>query len=203
MLSDVLPTGFECGVLSGQIAPGDTVAIVGAGAIGLAALLTAQLYSPSELIVIDTDPRRLEVAHQLGATQVVNSTDGHAVQRVLSTSAGGADVVIEAVGLAATFDLCQGLVAVGGRIANVGVHGAPVWLHLDRLWDRNVTLTTRLVDTTSTPRLLDLVQRGRLDPHRLISHRFGLDDIMMAYDLFEHAAIKGALKVVLRNDQAD
>ena len=150
MLSDVLPTGFECGVLNGQVSPGDTVAIVGAGPIGLAVLLTAQLYSPAAVIVIDHDQKRLEIARQFGATDIVNSSDGHAVKRVLASTAGaGADVVVESVGFAATFDMCQGVVATGGRIANVGVHGAPVWLRLDRLWDRNITLTTRLVDSLS------------------------------------------------------
>ena len=203
MLSDVLPTGFECGVLNGQVSPGDTVAIVGAGPIGLAVLLTAQLYSPAAVIVIDHDQKRLEIARQFGATEIVNSGDGHAVKRVLASTGGdGADVVVESVGFAVTFDMCQGLVATGGRIANIGVHGAPVWLRLDRLWDRNITLTTRLVDTTSTPRLLAMVQRGQLDPRRLISHRFAFDDIMQAYDTFEHAAEQSALKVILHRDTA-
>jgi alcohol dehydrogenase len=198
MLSDILPTGFECGVLNGQIKPGDTVAIVGTGPIGLAALLTAQLYSPGKIIMIDLDDNRLEVAHGFGATDLVNSADGKAVERVMSLTNGvGVDVVIEAVGVPATFDICQSIVAPGGRIANIGVHGKPVELHLERLWSQNITLTTRLVDTVTTPQLLDLVCSGHLDPKRLVTHRFALSDIMKAYDTFGNAAKESALKVVL------
>ena len=148
MLSDIFPTGFEVGVLNGQVRPGDTVVIVGAGPVGLAALLTAQLYSPSEIIVVDMDEHRLQTASTFGATRVVNSSDGQAATAVLDLTGGvGVDVAIEAVGVPATFDLCQSIVAPGGRIANVGVHGKPVLLHLETLWSQNVTITTGLVDT--------------------------------------------------------
>ena len=198
MLSDILPTGFECGVLNGRVEPGSTVAIVGAGPVGLSALLTAQLYSPSQIISIDLDGNRLEVAKQLGATAAVNSGDGKAASGVMRLTAGrGVDTAIEAVGVAATFDLCQDIVAAGGVIANVGVHGAKVDLHLERLWSHNVTITTRLVDAVTTPRLLSAVQARRLDPKRLITHRFPLDRIAEAYDTFGRAASTRALKVIL------
>jgi alcohol dehydrogenase len=200
MLSDILPTGFECGVLNGQVKPGDTVAIVGAGPIGLATLLTAQFYSPAELVMVDLDANRLAVAGSLGATQLVEATGLKAVERVLELTAGaGVDVAVEAVGIPATFDVCQKIVAPGGRIANVGVHGKPVSLELERLWAHNVTLTTRLVDTVSTPMLMKLVQSGRLRPQKLVTHRFGLGDVMKAYDVFGNAAREQALKVVLKS----
>jgi len=158
MLSDTLPTAFECGVLNGQIRPGDTVAIVGAGPIGVAALLTAQLFSPSRIFVIDMDENRLATAGRLGATDVVNSAGGNAGERILQLTDGrGVDVAIEAVGVPASVELCQAIIGAGGRIANIGVHGKPVTLHLESLWDRNITLTTRLVDTVTLPTLLKLV----------------------------------------------
>jgi alcohol dehydrogenase len=145
MLSDILPTGFECGVLNGKVAPGNTVAIVGAGPIGLAALLTAQFYSPAEIIMIDLDDNRLEVAKRFGATATINSADGKALETVMKmTGKRGVDTAIEAVGIPATFELCQKLVAPGGIIANIGVHGKKVDLHLEELWDRNISITTRL-----------------------------------------------------------
>ena len=200
MLSDIFPTGLECGVLNGQVKPGDSVAIVGAGPVGLAALLTAQLYSPAEIVMIDLDDNRLEVARSLGATKVVNSSDGRAVERIMAlTNAAGVDVAIEAVGIPATFDICQSIIVPGGRIANVGVHGKPVEFHIERLWSHNITLTTRLVDTVTTPMLLKIVQSGRLDPKKLVSHRFELSEIMKAYDTFGNAAREHALKVVLDN----
>jgi alcohol dehydrogenase len=200
MLSDILPTGFECGVLNGQVKPGDTVAIVGAGPVGLAVLLTAQFYSPAAIFMIDLDDKRLAVAKQFGATTLINSTDGHAARQVMELTEGaGVDVAIEVVGLPATFAICQAIVAAGGRIANVGVHGKPVELHLEKLWDRNIALTTRLVDTTTTPMLLKVVGSGKLQPAKLVTHRFAIDDIMKAYDTFGNAAKEGALKVVLTN----
>jgi alcohol dehydrogenase len=200
MLSDILPTGFECGVLNGEVKPGDTIAIVGAGPIGLAVLLTAQFYSPSAVFMIDLDDNRLRIAEGFGATKVINSRDGKAVARVLELTGGvGVDVAVEAVGTPATFDICQSILAPGGHLANVGVHGKPVELHLEKLWDRNITLTTRLVDTMTTPMLLKIVQSGQLQPSKLVTHRFALDDIMKAYDTFGNAATEGALKVILRN----
>ncbi|MDQ2977498.1 MAG: zinc-dependent alcohol dehydrogenase family protein [Acidobacteriota bacterium] len=200
MLSDILPTGFECGVLNGQVKPGDTVAIVGAGPVGLAVLLTAQFYSPAAIFMIDLDDKRLAVAKKFGATTLINSADGHAADQVMDLTKGaGVDVAIEAVGIPATFDICQAIVAAGGHIANVGVHGKPVELHLEKLWDRNIAITTRLVDTVTTPMLLRVVRSGQLEPSKLVTHRFALADIMMAYDTFGNAAKEGALKVVLTN----
>ncbi len=198
MLSDILPTGFECGVLNGKVQPGSTVAIVGAGPIGLAALLTAQFYSPAEIIMIDLDDNRLEVAKRFGATAVVNSADGKAVEAVMKmTGAQGVDTAIEAVGIPATFELCEKIVAPGGTIANIGVHGTKVDLHLENLWDRNITITTRLVDTVSTPMLINILQAHKMDPKLLITHRFKLDRILDAYETFASAADTRALKVII------
>ncbi len=198
MLSDIFPTGYECGVLNGRISPGASVAIVGAGPIGLATLLTAQFYAPAEIIVVDVDDHRLGIAKRLGATQTVNSRDGRAAERILDLSGGrGVDAAIEAVGVPETFDLCQSIVAPAGVIANIGVHGKSVELHLERLWSQNVTLTTRLVDTVSTPLLLKTVLSGRLQPLALVTHHFTLTDIARAYDTFAHAAESRALKVVI------
>ena len=198
MLSDNLPTGFECGVLNGKVAPGSTVAIVGAGPIGLAALLTAQLYSPSEIIMIDLDEGRLEMARQFGATRTFNSSEGDTAAQVIAATAGrGVDTAIEAVGVPATFLLCQDIVGAGGVVANIGVHGQVAELHLERLWAKNIAITTRLVDTVSTPMLLKTVQSKKIDPRRLITHRFTLDRILEAYETFDHAADTGALKVII------
>jgi alcohol dehydrogenase len=198
MLSDILPTGFECGVLNGKIAPGGSVAIVGAGPIGLATLLTAQFYSPAEIIMVDLDDNRLEVARRFGATHVVNSTDGKAAEAVKTITGGrGVDTAIEAVGIPATFLICQDVIAPGGVIANIGVHGSKVDLHLERLWSQNISITTRLVDTVTTPMLLKTVQSKKLDPAVLITHRFALPNILDAYDTFMRAAETRALKVVI------
>jgi len=198
MLSDILPTGFECGVLNGKVQPGSTVAIVGSGPIGLAALLTAQLYSPSEIIMVDIDDNRLEVAKRFGATAVVNSANGKVVDALMKlTSQRGVDTAIEAVGIPATFELCEKIVAPGGIIANIGVHGSKVDLHLENLWDRNITITTRLVDTESTPMLLKLVKSDKIDAKLLITHHFKLDHILDAYEAFENAATTNALKVII------
>ena len=197
MLSDILPTGFECGVLKGKIKPGDTVAIVGAGPIGLAALLTAQFYSPAEIIMVDLDQNRLNIAKTFGATKLI--TD-NAVEKILKlTNEKGVDVAIEAVGVSATFDICQSIIAAGGHIANVGVHGKSVELKLEKLWSKNITITTRLVDTVTTPLLLKTVLSGKLQPEKLITHRFTLNEIMKAYDTFGNAAKEKALKVILTN----
>jgi alcohol dehydrogenase len=202
MLSDILPTGFECGVLNGQVKPGDTVAIVGAGPVGLAVLLTAQFYSPAAIFMIDLDDKRLAVAKNLGATTLINSADGQAARHVMELTEGaGIDVAIEAVGLPATFAICQAIVAAGGRIANVGVYGKAVELHMEKLWDRNISITTRLVDTSTTPMLLKIVRSGALQPSKLVTHRFAMNDIMKAYDTFTNAAEEGALKVVLTKDR--
>jgi len=198
MLSDILPTGFECGVLNGRIEPGSTVAIVGAGPIGLATLLTAQFYSPAEIIMIDLDDNRLEVAKSFGATSAVNSTDGNAAEVVMKmTGNRGVDTAIEAVGIPATFELCEKIVTAGGNIANIGVHGVKVDLHLERLWDRNISITTRLVDTVTIPMLFKTVASRKIDPTLLITHRFKLDRILDAYETFGNAAKTKALKVII------
>lgn len=200
MLSDILPTGFECGVLNGQVKPGDVVAIVGAGPVGMAALLTAQFYSPAEIIMIDTDTNRLEVAKTCGATQTINSENENAIEKINNlTNNKGVDVAIEAVGIPATFELCESIVGAGGHIANIGVHGKSVSLHLETLWSKNITITTRLVDTVTTQMLLKTVQAKKLQPLKLITHRFKLDQIIEAYDVFGHAAKEKALKVLLTN----
>jgi alcohol dehydrogenase len=198
MLSDILPTGFECGVLNGKVEPGSTVAIVGSGPVGLAALLTARFYSPAEIIMVDLDDNRLETAKRFGATAVINSADGNAVTAILKLTSGrGVDTAIEAVGIPATFELCEAIIAPGGTIANVGVHGVKVDLHLENLWDRNITITTRLVDTVSTPMLLETLRSRRLDPKLLITHRFTFEQILDAYETFAHAADTRALKVII------
>ncbi|WP_168793968.1 zinc-dependent alcohol dehydrogenase family protein [Paraburkholderia aromaticivorans] len=198
MLSDILPTGFECGVLNGKVEPGSTVAIVGSGPIGLAALLTARFYSPAEIIMVDLDDNRLETAKRFGATAVINSADGNAVKAIMKLTSGrGVDTAVEAVGIPATFELCEEIIAPGGTIANVGVHGVKVDLHLEHLWDRNITITTRLVDTVSTPMLLETLRSGRLDPKLLITHRFTFEQILDAYETFAHAADTRALKVII------
>ncbi|MDO8249835.1 MAG: zinc-dependent alcohol dehydrogenase family protein [Rhodoferax sp.] len=198
MLSDILPTGFECGVLNGKVAPGGTVAIIGAGPVGLAALLTAQFYSPSRIIVIDLDDSRLEVALRFGATDVINSGRESAAEAVRKLTGGlGVDTAIEAVGIPATFQVCQDIVAPGGVIANVGVHGSKVDLHLETLWMQNISITTRLVDTQTTGMLLKTVVAGKLDPAQLITHRFNFDEMMQAYETFANAAQSKALKVII------
>ena len=198
MLSDILPTGFECGVLNGKVTPGSTVAIVGSGPIGLAALLTAQFYSPSQIIMIDLDDNRLAVAKRFGATATVNSADGGAAAQVMKLTGGrGVDAAIEAVGIPATFTLCEDIVGAGGTIANVGVHGHKVDLHLERLWSHNISITTRLVDTVTIPMLLKTVQSKTIDASQLITHRFKFDKILDAYETFGKAADTKALKVII------
>ncbi len=198
MLSDILPTGFECGVLNGKVKPGSSVAIVGAGPIGLAALLTAQFYAPANIIMIDLDDNRLAVGKRFGATATVNSAHGDAAAQVMKLTGGrGVDTAIEAVGIPATFELCQEIVVPGGTIANVGVHGVKVDLHLEKLWSHNVTITTGLVDTFSIPMLLKTVQSRRIDAKQLITHRFKLGEILQAYDTFGKAADTKALKFII------
>ncbi|MGC1350662.1 MAG: zinc-dependent alcohol dehydrogenase family protein [Xanthobacteraceae bacterium] len=198
MLSDILPTGFECGALNGKVQLGSTVAIVGSGPVGLAALLTAQFFSPAKIIMIDLDDNRLEAAKRFGATAGINSADGKAVETVIKmTGKRGVDTAIEAVGIPATFELCEKIVAPGGTIANIGVHGQKVALHLERLWDRNISITTRLVDTVTIPMLFKTVGSHKIDPKLLITHRFKLDRILDAYDTFGNAAKTKALKVII------
>jgi len=198
MLSDILPTGFECGVLNGKVAPGSSVAIVGSGPIGLAALLTAQLYSPAQIIMVDLDDNRLAVGKQFGATDSVNSSSGDAAAQVMALTGGrGVDTAIEAVGIPATFQICQDIVAAGGTIANIGVHGVKADLHLETLWSKNITITTRLVDTVTIPMLLKTVRSARIDASKLITHRFKFDKILDAYETFGRAADTKALKVII------
>ena len=201
MLSDILPTGFECGVLNGQVKPGDVIAIVGAGPVGMAALLTSQFYTPAEIIVVDMDDNRLAVARTFGATHTINSANENAVEKIMALTNGkGVDTAIEAVGVAATFELCEAIVAAGGHIANIGVHGKSVTLHLETLWSRNITITTRLVDTVTTPMLFKTVQSKKIQPKQLITHHFKLNEIIKAYDTFGNAAREKALKVILTNE---
>lgn len=198
MLSDILPTGFEIGVLAGKIKPGDSVVIVGAGPVGMAALLTAQFYSPGMLVMVDVDPSRLEVARQFGATHIINPGAENVVAKIFDLTDGvGIDVAIEAVGIPASFDTCQEVIAPGGHIANVGVHGKSVELHLEKLWIQNINISTGLVNTNTTPMLLKTVQAGKIEPSKLITHRFKLDDIVQAYEVFGNAAREKAMKVIL------
>jgi len=198
MLADILPTAYEVGVLNGRVGPGDTVAIVGAGPIGLAAVVGAQLYSPGQIVVIDLDDGRLEAAKRFGADVTVNNGREDPVAAVqLLTEGLGADVAIEAVGVPATFELCTELVRPGGHVANIGVHGRPATLHLESLWIRDVTITTGLVDTSSTPTLLRLVGSHQVAAERFVSHHFTLGQMIEAYDVFGRASETGALKVVL------
>jgi len=201
-LADILPTSFEVGVLNGMVSPGDVVAIVGAGPIGLAAILTARLYTPGRIVAIDLADSRLESALLFGADITINNGREDAVAAVMELTDGlGADVAFEAVGVPQTFELATELVRPCGRVANIGVHGQPVTLHMETLWIRDVTITTGLVDTFSIPQLLRLIVSGRLDPSLFATHRFALDDTMAAYDTFADAANSGALKVVLEGSE--
>ena len=198
MLADIRPTGYEVGVLNGQVRPGDVVAVVGAGPIGLSAIMGSKLFSPSRIIAIDLADTRLDAAKQFGADVVINNSHTDAVAEVMAMTDGlGADVAIEAVGVPATFELATRLARPGGHIANIGVHGEPATLHLEDLWIRNVTITTGLVDTSSTPTLLRLAQGHQMEVDRFITHHFTLDQFDEAYDVFSRAADTGALKVVL------
>jgi alcohol dehydrogenase len=198
MLADILPTAYEVGVLNGKVQPGDIVVVVGAGPIGLSAIVGAKLFSPSIVVAIDKSAVRLEAAKLFGADLVFNNTDQDPVEFVRGLTEGlGADVAIEAVGVPATFELAVDLVRPGGHVANIGVHGAPATLHLERIWDRDLTITTGLVDAYSTSTLLRLVASGDIDASRFVTHTFALDDCMAAYDTFARAADTGALKVVL------
>ena len=197
-VADILPTGFEVGVLNGQVKPGDVVAVVGTGPVGLAAIMTCRLFGPSRIVAIDLSDRRLSRAAQFGADTTINNSSEDPIERVRDLGDGlGVDVAIEAVGVPSTFELCTEIVRPGGHVANVGVHGQPATLHLETLWIKNITITTGLVDTSSTPRLLRLITEGRLDPLPLATHRFKLDEMLDAYEVFANAAETDALKVVL------
>ena len=198
MLSDILPTSYEVGVRNGMVAPGDTVAVVGTGPIGLAAILTAKLYSPAHIVALEMADSRLEAAKQFGADVLVNLTREDAKERIdVLTDGLGADVAIEAVGVPESFETCTRIIRPGGHVANIGVHGKPATLHLEELWIRNVTITTGLVDTYSTPQLLKLLRGGSLDAAKFVTHHFGLGDMLEAYDVFSRAGETGALKVVM------
>jgi alcohol dehydrogenase len=198
MLADILPTAYEVGVLNGRVGPGDVVAVVGAGPIGLSAISGARLFSPSLVVAIDMASARLDAAKQFGADVVINNVEQDPIAAVRELTGGlGADVAIEAVGVPATFELAVDLVRPAGRVANIGVHGKPATLHLQRLWDRDLTITTGLVDTYSTPTLIRLLASHHVDPRHFVTHHFGFDDFMQAYDVFSRAGETGALKVVL------
>jgi alcohol dehydrogenase len=198
MLSDILPTGYEVGVLNGRVSPGDVVAVVGAGPIGLSAIAGARLYSPATVVAIDRVDARLAAAKQFGADVTVNNDREDPAAVIAGLTDGlGADVAIEAVGVPATFELAAALIRPGGHVANIGVHGEPATLHLEDLWSRDVTVTTGLVDTSSTPTLLKLVAAHQLDAGRFVTHHFALDEMVAAYDVFARAGETGALKVVL------
>jgi alcohol dehydrogenase len=197
-LADILPTAYEVGVLNGRVEPGDTVAVVGAGPIGLATIMTAKLHTPGRIVAIDVADARLEKARELGADVTINNGRDDPVPKVMELTGGlGADVAVEAVGVPETFELCTELIRPGGRVANVGVHGHPAILHLETLWIRDVLITTGLVDTNTTPKLLKLIEGGRLDPTVFATHHFALADAEQAYDVFAAAAETRALKVVL------
>lgn len=197
MLSDILPTGHEIGVLNGCVKPGDTIAIIGAGPIGMSVLLTAQFYSPAKIYMIDLDENRLKVAKKLGATDIINSEKEDVVKRIAAETKDGVDVAIEAVGIPTTFDICQKIIRPGGHIANVGVHGKSVDLQLQNLWIQNITLTTGLVNTNTTPMLLKTVTSGKVNPNKLITHHFKLNEILHAYEVFGNAAKEKAMKVII------
>lgn len=195
MLSDILPTGHEIGALNGEVHLGDTIAIVGAGPIGLAALLTSRFYSPARIIMVDPDEHRLAVARQLGATDTIA---GDPVETVLKMTDGeGVDVAMEAVGIPETFDVCQRILRPGGRLANIGVHGRSVEFRLEDLWIKNVTIRTGLVNTNTIPVLMRFLESGGIDAESLVTHRFTLNDIEQAYDVFSRAASEKAIKMLL------
>ncbi len=200
LLSDILPTGHEIGVQYGNVKPGDTIAIVGAGPVGMSVLLTAQFYSPSTIIMVDMDENRLALAKQLGATHTVNSADGRAVEEILAIAGGdGVDVAIEAVGIPPTWDICQQVVRPGGHIANVGVHGVKVDFEIQKLWIKNLTITTGLVNTNTTPLLIKAVASNKFDLKKMITHRFKLGEIEEAYRVFLNGAQEKAMKIIIEN----
>jgi alcohol dehydrogenase len=201
LLADIFPTSYEVGVLNGHVRPGDTVAVVGAGPIGLAAIATARLFTPERIVAVDLAPSRLEAARKLGADAVADAREIPEQLIADLTDGLGADVVIEAVGVPESFELCTRMVRPGGHVANIGVHGAPATLHLEDLWIKNITITTGLVDTYSTPTLLRMAAAGRLPTAQLVTHTFPLEHMEEAYDVFSRAGDTGALKVVLGEEQ--
>ena len=199
MLSDILPTGFEIGVRNGRVKPGDVVAVIGAGPVGLAVIMTAGLYGASRVIAVDLDDNRLELATTFGATDSVNNSRADWKDQVLAMTDGlGVDVAVEAVGVPATFEMATELIRPGGTVANVGVHGESVELKLQDLWIHDIAITTGLVSATTTPMLLKLVAQGKLEPERFVTHTFAMDDFMDAYDTFGRAAETKAMKVIVR-----
>jgi len=198
MLSDILPTGFEIGVQYGRVKPGDTVAVIGAGPVGLAAIATAGLYGAAAIIAVDLDANRLEKSREFGATHVIASGDADWKEQLLALTDGqGVDVAIEAVGIPDTFSMCTEIVRPGGNVANVGVHGKPVQLHLEDLWIRNINISMGLVNANTTAMLLKLVAQKKLPAEKFATHRFRFDEFMDAYDTFARAAETNALKVVI------
>ncbi len=197
MLSDILPTGHEIGVINGRVKLGDTIAIVGAGPVGMSALLTAQFYSPAKIYMIDIDENRLALAKTFGATDTINSATEDVVKRIMAETKDGVDVSIEAVGLSDTFDICQNIIRPGGHIANIGVHGNIVNLQIQKLWIQNITLTMGLVNTNTTPMLLKTVESGKLQPQKLITHHFKLSEILRAYEVFGNPKKEKAMKVII------
>jgi alcohol dehydrogenase len=197
MLSDILPTGHEIGVLNGRVQPGDTIAIIGAGPVGMSALLTSQFYSPAKIYMIDLDDNRLQTAKKFGATNTINSAKEDAVKNIMKETEDGVDVAIEAVGIPESFDVCQNIIKPGGHIAVVGVHGHSVDFQLQKLWIQNITLTTGLVSTNTTPMLLKTVSSGKLNPKKLITHHFKLDEVLKAYSVFGNAGKEKAMKVII------
>ncbi|CAM3633782.1 zinc-dependent alcohol dehydrogenase family protein [Smaragdicoccus niigatensis] len=203
MMADILPTSYEVGVLNGQVRPGDVVVIVGAGPIGLAAIMTARLHSPSHIVAVDVAASRLDAALKVGADIALNSTTDNVLEVIRGLTDGlGADVSMEAVGVPETFELAVQLVRPGGHVANIGVHGSPATLHLEDIWIRDLTITTGLVDTFSTPTLAKLVSSGQLDPAAIVTHRFTMTEFDQAYDVFSRAGETGALKVVVAAEQS-
>ncbi len=197
MLSDILPTGHEIGVVNGTVKSGDTIAIIGAGPIGMSVLLTSLFYSPARIIMVDLDDNRLELAMKLGATDVINSGKEDAVKKIISLTKDGVDVAIEAVGSPATFDICQRIVRPGGHLANIGVHGKPVNLEIQNLWIQNISISMGLVNTNTTPMLLKNVENGKIEPSILITHHFKLEEILKAYDVFGNPARENSMKVII------
>lgn len=201
MLADIIPTGLEVGVQKAEVSLGDTVAVIGAGPVGLATIIAAQFYAPSQILAIDLDPHRLEAAKRLGATTIIDNSDGRAREVVMALTGGrGVDVVIEVIGNPATFELAQQIIGAGGRMANIGIFSKSAEIHNNLLWTRNITLRMGVVNANTVPVLLKMIQAGRLDPTGLISHRFRLDEILHAYDLFRNAAREQAIKIVLSAD---